>query len=83
MTKTLQQKIDALFNYDANVITNPTVFEQRVNKTIQELREEISNLLLQYKNNYTNCEMIGYENSYLKGRIESLKDVLALIGEKK
>lgn len=52
-------------------------------KTIQELREQINFQLDKYKNDYTNCEMIGYENSYLKGRIESLKDVLALIGKKK
>lgn len=77
MTETLQQKIDAMYKDTLSL-----KYKELIDKAIQELREEISNLLLQYKNNYTNCEMIGYENSYLKGRIESLKDVLTLIGEK-
>lgn len=69
MTKTLQEKIDAVFKYYAS----RSKYEFQTNKAIQELREEIENL---FERNMADEIISSPCNS-------ELDRVLALIGEKK
>lgn len=69
MTKTLQEKIDAIFDYDTHHYSDPEQITADIDKAIQELREEI--------------EHMGTYNGIIGLHLIEKDKILALIGEKK
>lgn len=73
MTKTLQQKIDAIWH---DIEYMDCIREIEIDKALQEFREE---LILE--KNIT--KKFASDSDYNRGKLDVLDEVLALIGEKK